>query len=255
MNKKVRLSKSGIEYLDYQWGIFSGCENWAYGICPVPNCWARSLAYRFPNHYPDGFNPHYYPEAIDSPKHLKKPSIIGVGWVGDVIGYGLAYKEQIFGTIEQCPRHTFLFLTKNADQLIKWGKFPENCWVGVTATDRLMWFNAIWQLQDIKATVKFLSFEPLLKWQHLEKEPIDTVSFTADWFRRAGISWLIIGAQTKPTVYPKIEWVEEIVRACDKAGVKVFLKDNLLGMDLPYNDMFFPYECPGSRHLRQEMPK
>ena len=87
MNNRPRLSKSGIEYLDYQWGIFSGCENWANGICPVPNCWARSIAYRFPSHYPDGFNPHYYPEAIDSPKYLKKPSIIGVGWVGDVIGY------------------------------------------------------------------------------------------------------------------------------------------------------------------------
>ena len=107
MNRTPRLSKSGIEYLGYSWGIFSGCLNHLRGICGGGgkefHCWAQGIAYRFPNHYPDGFNPHYYPEALDSPKHLKKPSIIGVSWVGDVIGYGLKYKEQIFSTIRACP--------------------------------------------------------------------------------------------------------------------------------------------------------
>ena len=43
----------------------------------------------------------------------------------------------------------------------------------------------------------------------------------------AGISWVILGSQTKPYKPPKIEWVREIVQAADKAGVKVFLKKNL----------------------------
>jgi hypothetical protein len=63
----------------------------------------------------------------------------------------------------------------------------------------------------------------------------------------AGISWVILGSQTKPYKPPRIEWVEEIIRAADKAGIPVFLKDNLLplarestgGIDFP---------------LRQEMP-
>ena len=46
--------------------------------------------------------------------------------------------------------------------------------------------------------------------------------------REAGISWVILGSQTKPYKPPRIEWVKEIVRACDKAGVPVFLKDNLM---------------------------
>ena len=29
------------------------------------------------------------------------------------------------------------------------------------------------------------------------------------------------------TFQPKIEWVKEIVEACDKAGIKIFMKDNL----------------------------
>lgn len=250
MNKTPRLSKSGIEYLDYQWGIFSGCENWANGICPVPNCWARSIAHRFPNHYPHGFNPTYYPKVIDSPKHLKKPSIIGVGWVGDIIGYGLAYKSQIYSTIEACPWHTFLFLTKNADQLIKWANFPDNCWVGVTATGQQYFVRAVSELRFIEAKIKYLSFEPLLYYIPMLPEALTL----------AGINWVIIGAQTNPYKPPKIEWVEEIVRACDKAGVKVFLKDNLTSL-LPIDRPFYkPIPLSGwddnfDWELRQEMPR
>ena len=43
----------------------------------------------------------------------------------------------------------------------------------------------------------------------------------------AGISWVIIGSQTKPYRPPTIEAVQEIVEAADKAGIPVFLKDNL----------------------------
>jgi len=59
----------------------------------------------------------------------------------------------------------------------------------------------------------------------------------------AGINWLIIGAQTKPSVYPKKVWVREITEACDKAGIPVFHKNNLRSI--------FP--IPTST-LRQEMP-
>ncbi len=38
---------------------------------------------------------------------------------------------------------------------------------------------------------------------------------------------MAIGSQTKPYRPPEISWIEEIVKACDKAGVAVFLKDNL----------------------------
>ena len=31
----------------------------------------------------------------------------------------------------------------------------------------------------------------------------------------------------KWTLQPKIEWVEEIIRVCDKAGIPVFIKNNL----------------------------
>ena len=45
--------------------------------------------------------------------------------------------------------------------------------------------------------------------------------------KEAGISWVILGAQTKPTVMPRRIWINEITEACNRAGVPYFLKNNL----------------------------
>jgi len=65
----------------------------------------------------------------------------------------------------------------------------------------------------------------------------------------AGIAWVILGSQTKPNVYPSIDSVREIVEACDKAGVKVFLKDSLApiidtSMDWAFNKIGYRQEMP-----------
>jgi len=96
-----------------------------------------------------------------------------------------------------------------------------------------------------------------------------------------GINWVIIGACTgtktammelcqrypdltpmpygkKWTAQPKIEWVKEIVEAADKAGVKVFLKDNLkpLFSRLTIDDKWVWAKDLGyGGLLRQEMPE
>ena len=69
----------------------------------------------------------------------------------------------------------------------------------------------------------------------------------------AGISLVILGSQTKPTVMPKIEWVREIVSACDKAGIPVFLKDNLKPL-IDKTPNIVGLTQYGSAKLRQEMP-
>jgi len=76
----------------------------------------------------------------------------------------------------------------------------------------------------------------------------------------AGISWVILGSQTKPYKPPKIEHVQEIVEACNKAGIPVFLKDNLKPL-LRNSEGWTPAlyvsarEPDGSNeYLRQEMP-
>lgn len=277
MTKLIRLSPTGIEYGDYAWNFASGCGNNIDGRCKSGGfkCWAYSITQRFEGHYPNGFKPTIYPEALFSPLYLKKPSRILCAFMGDLFWDCPVFNPErvltpslpnpipsacftlhgtlrqiIFGVARACPQHTFIFLTKQPQNLIKFSPFPPNCWVGVTATNAKMLREALMYLEEIRASVKYVSLEPLLGQIY---DPLYFLNALPDFL--SVIDWVIIGAQTKPYKPPKIEWVEEIVRACDKAGVKVFLKDNLLGMDLPYNDMFFPYECAGSRRLRQEVPK
>lgn len=239
MNKTPRLSKSGIEYLDYVWNFYSGCRNSQLGICPMgKNCWALKRTQRFKHFYPNGFEPTFYPEAFLSPMVLKKPSIIGVAFMGDLFGDWVnpderiivpicesprgvtlssvaTIKQTIFGTIRSCPQHTFLFLTKCPWNLPRWSPFPDNCWVGVTATDTDMAVAGLTSLSEIETKVKYVSFEPLLT----------RIPLTANGL--SGIDWVIIGAQTKPYKPPEISWVEEIETAARKAGIAIFEKDNL----------------------------
>ena len=64
-----------------------------------------------------------------------------------------------------------------------------------------------------------------------------------------GISFVVIGALSgRHPIQPETEWIEEIVRACDDAGVRVFLKNNLNSENLPDN----AFDKTGL--LRQEVP-
>ncbi len=235
MKKLIRLSKSNIEYLDYVWNFTSGCKN------GCSYCYARVIIGRFPAHYPNGFEPTIYPETLLSPIYLKGSSRIGVCFMGDLFGdglrpsimvasanspYGKDLKTKVYDTIKACPQHTFIFLTKQPQNLSAWSPFPDNCWVGVSVCNDKMLDVAVDKLEDIQATVKYFSFEPLL----------DQLTLSLDYaLYYSGISRVIIGAQTKPTVMPEKPWVDEIIEACRKASIPYFLKNNLrslMGDDL-----------------------
>lgn len=279
MNRTPRLSRSGIEYLDYVWNFYSGCRNSENGVCPLgKNCWARKITERFKQNYPNGFEPTFYPEAFLSPLHLKKPSIIGVAFMGDLFGDWINYTDEngtvtpkniVYPVVERCPQHTFLFKTKCPWNLPKWGKFPDNCWVGVTATGYDAFNKALDGLKVIEAKVKFISIEPLL----------EAIPFYMERLAYCGINQLIIGACTgtkaemselvrkypdltlmpygkKWTAQPQISWVEEIVRAADKAGIPVFLKNNLMPLveaAFGRENYLSPILTPDG-DLRQEIP-
>ena len=53
---------------------------------------------------------------------------------------------------------------------------------------------------------------------------------------------------------PKIEWVEEIEKAADKAGIPVFLKDNLLEL-VNYVDKKTEFAFNKDGYYRQEIPE
>ncbi len=106
-------------------------------------------------------------------------------------------------------------------------------------------------LGNIEASIRFISFEPLLRWRGLDK----LVEVLKDVAR---VQWVIIGGVTKhPELpQPQISWVKDIVTACDHAGVKVFLKNSLYWLleDTIPNPLFWKRDVI-SNILRQEMPE
>ena len=152
--------------------------------------------------------------------------------------------------ISEAPQHRFYLLTKQPQELVKWSPFPPNCYVGVSITKREELDGALLYLGRVEASVKFISFEPLL--ESMEDRSCRNLS---DKLRDAGIDWAIIGAQTRPSRPPKWEWVREIIEAADKAGVAVFLKDSLglSRMTWEGSPPYYRREI-GTWVLRQEMP-
>jgi protein gp37 len=157
----------------------------------------------------------------------------------------------IFRVVESHPQHTFIFLTKRPENLARWSPFPPNCWVGYSATDSPTAWNGMAEMVNnhVQAKVKFASFEPLLG---------EIGSRMMSTYAEYGINWLIIGQQTpaSPKTAPKIEWIREIVEASDKAGIPVFLKNNLSDMELPWNgDYYYEHGDTLTDKLRQEFPE
>jgi len=145
------------------------------------------------------------------------------------------WQREIFKIIRANDQHRFYFLTKQPWNVAKFSPFPDNCWIGVTVSDKRMSFNADrYYFKLIIAKIKYISFEPLLE------DVMDMPRlFGGGLIQQA--DWVIIGSQTKPYNPPKIEWVQAIVEAADEAGVPVFQKDNLKPL---LGD-----------NLRQELPK
>ena len=263
----------------YIWNPITGCQN------GCPYCYARKLAKgrlssRYlaggivadegenHEHLQDPFYPRFWPEKLHQfrDKHwyrMTKAKGIFVCDMSDLFGIGVPedWTAKVMDTIKLCPQHRFYLLTKQPQNLIKWSPFPENCWVGVSVTNPNQLAHAINGLALVEAKVKYYSFEPLLERMIGHTEPLHPNHL-------ADIQWVIIGSQTKPYKPPKIEWVAEIVDACDKAHIPVFLKDNLNPIFAEndckhfkeFRDKLFAfkdYEPEGKTrwHLKQEMPR
>ena len=222
------------------------------------------------SHQSDPFYPRFWPERLDKIRAIKKPTGIFLDDMSDWMGeyWPEEWTRQELQVMRDCPQHRFYTLTKQPQNLPQW-EFPDNCWVGVTATNEKMAWYAMKYLKDIYARVRFISFEPLLG-----KIPNDSVWPLLASLKNCRINWLIIGACTgaekemtelarkytltempygnKWTAQPSPDWIKEIVEAADKAGVKVFLKDNLVpliaGKGTPeglfYKDIWLRQELP-----------
>jgi len=185
--------------------------------------------------------------------NAQSPKGIFVCSMSDLFGIGIPeeWTRRVLDKFQYAKQHRFYLLTKQPQNLQKF-QIPDNAWVGVSATDALMFADACYRLRLVEAKVKYISFEPLLQFEYTAT--LDKAKWIYTWLMEAGIKWVIIGAQTKPNVMPKIEWVREIIEAADKAGIPVFLKDSLykLLFERPVKDHDLYWATMSE--LRQEIP-
>jgi protein gp37 len=229
------INKTAIEWCDCTWNPITGCLN----NCPY--CYARRIATRFAGTpaFPEGFKPTIHRDRLKAPYYMKgKGNKVFVCSMGELFMDNYEnWTEDVLRTIEGCPDQTFILLTKQAQNLWQWSPFPDNCWVGVSATCESEVVDACRDLCHAQAPVKFLSIEPLLRWDRHKR---------MDWFAAAlalgRIGWVIIGAQTQPYRPPAREAVLEIFHVVDKEGIPLFLKNNLK-------------QLLGTEQLRQEWPE
>lgn len=145
---------------------------------------------------------------------------------------------------------------------LKWvanggAQFPPNVWIGTSIEDQATADERIPHLLRIPAKVRFLSVEPLLGPVKLDLLRLDAGNpsrcicghghgFTrcpntggisqvcsksgCQRFARkpgswTGIDWVIVGGESGRHARPcRIEWIRDIVRQCQAAGVPVFVK-------------------------------
>ncbi len=206
------MNKTKIPWADYT-------VNPVKGLCPMacPYCYAHRMYKRFKWNPEIRFDHKGYADGDWGIVKIKKPAKIFVGSTmelfGDWIGHSIL--STILQITRRYPQHTCIMLTKQPQSLAKYSAFPPNAWVGVSCTDEGQYLMAYHTLPEVQATVKFLSFEPLLKHILVGHESL----------KRMGAGWLILGSQTQPTRHPERAWVEEIIAAADSARIPVFVKE------------------------------
>ena len=182
------------------------------------HCYAATFAERFrsvPGHpYERGFDLQLRPERLDQPLAWQQPRMIFVNSMSDLFheDIPLSYIREVFRAMRKANWHTFQVLTKRAERLAELAPklpWPTNVWMGVSVENQ-RWTCRVDDLRNVPAKLRFLSCEPLLGPLRLDLR---------------GIDWVIVGGESGPGARPmKPEWVREIRRQCEDAGVAFFFK-------------------------------
>jgi len=206
---------SHIEWTEATWNPVTGCTQISPGCA---NCYAKTFAERFrgvPGHpYEQGFDLKLWSERVALPLQWKKSKLIFVNSMSDLFHEDVPdeFVEQVFDTMKRAHWHQFQLLTKRPERLAEMAAglpFPDNLWVGVSVENQ-RWTSRIDQLRQVKASVRFLSCEPLLG------------PLTLDL---GGISWVIVGGESGHGARQmKAEWARSVRDQCQRQNVPFFFK-------------------------------
>lgn len=210
------MRSTKIEWTERTWNPITGCTKQSEGCA---HCYAEIMsrrlnAMRNPK-YQNGFKVTLHPDDLLEPTKWVKPSIIFVCSMSDLFHKDVPFDfiDQVFEIIRVTPRHTYQILTKRAERMNQYfmGRtIPPNVWIGVTVEN----INSKYRIdyvRNLKASVKFISCEPLL--EDLKK------------LNLSGIDWVIVGGESGVQARPmKEEWVLNIKRQTEACCIPFFFK-------------------------------
>lgn len=215
------VNKSKIEWTNITWNPVRGCTKISPGC---KHCYASTFAERFrgvPGHpYEQGFDLRLVPNKLLDPLSLSASRMIFVNSMSDLFHSDIpdSYVIQVAEVMMQAKWHTFQLLTKRAERLrkmlsgpLKFAADASHIWWGVSVENTKHGLPRIEQLRKAKATMKFLSVEPLI-------EDLGELNFS-------GLNWVIVGGESGPGARPmKEEWVKNVLKSCRKHKVPFFFK-------------------------------
>jgi protein gp37 len=185
---------TSIEWTDATWNPVTGCTKITPGC---EHCYAERFSERFrgvPGHaFQNGFDLTLRPERLTQPLHWRQPRRIFVNSMSDLFHKQISssFIDRVFDTMEAANWHTFQILTKRSSLMARYlqkrygstGLAPLHIWLGVSVEDAKNTVR-LKHLRTARASVKFVSFEPLLA-------PVGKIDLT-------GIHWAIVGGESGP---------------------------------------------------------
>lgn len=202
---------SKIEWTDHTWNPWIGCTKVSAGC---KNC------YMFRDRKRYGQNPELVtrtkPKTFKMPLHIEEPSKFFVCSWSDFFHESIdpLTQKDAMEIMYQSPMHTFMLLTKRPENIFirpDWWRTCPNVWLGVSVED----VHSLWRIdaiEDIPASIKFVSAEPLL----------DLVDFEPYIMN---IDWIIVGGESGPGHRQfDPEWARAIRDMCAFYQVPFFMK-------------------------------
>jgi protein gp37 len=125
-------------------------------------------------------------------------------------------RARMWKLFRETPYLTWMILTKRPQYIPRflpkdWGNGYDNVWIGTTVENRKNGYPRIDALRSVPATVRFISFEPLI-------ENVSDVDLT-------GIHWAIVGGESGAQARSfDLEWARAIKRQCKKFSARYFFK-------------------------------
>ena len=250
------MNKTGIEYLDYTWNPIAMLCNPVSAGCQ--KCWHRTRAKMLANNpmipedaqkaYAGHTGPLLIKSRLEQPRKVKKPSMIGVQFMGDLFHEDVLLHalRSIFFTIYSVRQHKYLILTKRPKnmalaferlQQFQYNPYDFNhVWLGVTV-EHPDYLHRINDLLQIPAAMRLVSVEPMLEAVDLSKYLIIPDIYETEYFYapKQHLHWVICGPETGPGAREcKPEWIEDLYEQCKAAGVPFFDKrKNYLAREFP----------------------